>query len=82
MLTVRVIATGRIPDQVFVNYHYRSGEKGYEPAAATGEGEFTWHVPSVIEPLVIQAEGGDGLSEKLQIEIVERPPIKADEKKK
>jgi hypothetical protein len=74
-LTVRVIATGRIPDQVFVNYQYRSGEKGYEPAAATGEGEFTWRVPSVIEPLVIQAEGGDGLSEKLQIEIVERPRI-------
>lgn len=74
-LTVRVLASGRLPDQVFLYYRFAGGEKGYEPMSATGDAEFTWTIESVLEDVVLRAEGGDGLSEELSVAVVERPRI-------
>jgi hypothetical protein len=74
-LTVRVVVQGPMPEQVFVNYTYRGGEKGTEPMSLTGEREFTWVLDAVIEDVVLTAEGGDALPVELRIKVVERPRI-------
>lgn len=70
-LTVR----GPVPDQVFLYYEFQGGESGSEPMSATGEREFTWTLPAVLENATIWAEGGDGESRRLQLKVVERPRI-------
>ncbi|HZN38173.1 MAG TPA: hypothetical protein VFD82_05180 [Planctomycetota bacterium] len=74
-LTVRVIAEGEIPDQVFVEYEAADGERGNEPMSRTGEREFTWTLPTVLVDVTLRAEGGDALPVELHVTIVERPRI-------
>lgn len=74
-LTVRVAVEGPLPEQVFVNYAYRGGEKGTEPMSRTGDKEFTWVLDAVIEDVVLTAEGGDALPVELHVKVVERPRI-------
>jgi hypothetical protein len=74
-LTVRVTVDGPMPEQVFVNYVYRGGEKGTEPMSLTGDREFTWVLDAVVEDVVLTAEGGDALPVELHIKVVERPRI-------
>jgi hypothetical protein len=74
-LTVRVIAEGELPDQVFVEYESKNGERGNEPMSRTGDREFTWTMPTVLADLTLRAEGGDALPVELRVTIVERPRI-------
>lgn len=74
-LTVRVAAQGEKPEQVFVDYRFKSGDKGTEPMSATGDGEFTWTLDAVLEDVVLRAEGGDALPVELHVTVVERPKI-------
>ncbi len=74
-LTLRVEAAGEPVDQVFLHYAFQGGESGQEPMSATGEREFTLTLESVLEAVDVYATGGDGLSETLRIEVVERPRI-------
>lgn len=74
-LTVRIGVQGPVPDQVFLYYEFARGERGVEPMSRTGDGEFTLTMDAVLENAWLHAEGGDGLSEPLQIEIVERPRL-------
>ncbi|MFO1076517.1 MAG: hypothetical protein U1E73_02190 [Planctomycetota bacterium] len=74
-LTVHVKATGAEPEQVFIDYTFKSGEHGTEPMSATGDGEFTWAIDAVIEDVVLRAEGGDAMPVEMRVVVVERPRI-------
>ena len=74
-LTVHVAVGGPVPDQVFLRYDYKGGDRGVEAMSRTGDREFTLTVPALIEDAVLSAEGGDGVSPPLRIEIVERPRL-------
>ncbi|HEX6812270.1 MAG TPA: hypothetical protein VF384_11650 [Planctomycetota bacterium] len=74
-LTVRVLADGEIPDQVFVEYEFDGGERGTEPMSKTGDREFTWTLDTVLANVTLRAEGGDSLPVELRVTIVERPRI-------
>lgn len=73
-LTVRLAVGGPMPDQVFLYYQFARGGRGVEPMSRTGD-EFTLTLDSVIEDATLHAEGGDGLSAPLRIEVVERPRL-------
>ncbi|MDO8348807.1 MAG: hypothetical protein Q7T30_01120 [Planctomycetota bacterium] len=74
-LTVRVTSNSPAPDQVFLSYDFKGGEKGTEPMSRTGDGEFTLTIDAVLEDVVLRAEGGDALPVELRVTIVERPRI-------
>ena len=73
--TVRVAVQGPVPEQVFLTYDFASGEAGTESMSRTGDGEYTLTLEALLEDATLQAEGGDGLSELLKVQIVERPRI-------
>ncbi|MCR9244410.1 MAG: hypothetical protein NXI31_05220 [bacterium] len=74
-LTIRVAATGELPEQVFLEYEFAGGDRGSEPMSATGDGEFTLTLDAVLEDVVLRAEGGDALPIELAVTVVERPRI-------
>ena len=74
-LTLRVRATGVVPDQVALHYELSSGEKGTEPMTMTGAQEFTFTFEAMLEGVTVCAEGGDRITPELKVEIVERPRI-------
>ena len=74
-LTITVRATGVVPDQVHLVGEFASGENAHEPMSSTGDGEFSVTMEALLENAVLTAEGGDGVSQPLRIEIVERPRI-------
>lgn len=74
-LTVVVRATGVLPEEVHLRSTFASGETAYEPMSRTGDGEFSLTIETLLENAVLIAEGGDGISSPLKIEIVERPRV-------
>lgn len=74
-LTVRVAVSGPVPDQVFLNYQFRGGDRGTEPMSRTGDREFTLTIDTVLADAVLRAEGGDALPIELRVTVVERPRI-------
>lgn len=74
-VTVRVLVEGPVPDQVFLDYEFRGGERGSEPMSRTGEREFAWTLDSVLADVRLRAEGGDALPIELSVVVVERPRI-------
>ncbi len=74
-LTVRVEVQGRVPDQLYVDYEFRGGERGSETASRTGDREFTWTVESVLADLELELQGGDSLPLPIAVTVVERPRI-------
>jgi len=75
-LKLQVRVSGPIPDQVFLNYEFAGGEDGTETMSQTGdESLFSFELESVLESMTAQVEGGDGLSETLEIVVVERPRV-------
>lgn len=74
-LTIRVAASGEIPEQVFLRYAFVGGEIGTEPMSRTGDDEFTLTLDAVLEDVTLTAEGGDSLPVELNVTVVERPRI-------
>jgi hypothetical protein len=74
-LTVRVAAQGLVPEQVVLDYAFASGESGSEPMSSTGDGEFVLTLETVLEDVVLQANGGDALPAELRVTVVERPRV-------
>lgn len=74
-LTVRVTVEGPVPDQVFLDYEFRSGERGTEPMSRTGEREFVWTLDAALGDMRLRAQGGDSLAIELAVTVVERPRI-------
>lgn len=74
-LTVRVVVDGPVPDQAFVSYGFAGGERGVEPMSMTGPREFSWTLDAVLDSVELRVEGGDGLSDPLFVDVVERPRI-------
>lgn len=74
-LAVRVSVQGPVPDQVLLTSEFANGDRGTEPMSRTGDGEFTLLLESLLSNATLTAEGGDGLSAPLRIEIVERPRL-------
>ncbi|MBL9079265.1 MAG: hypothetical protein JNL08_17320 [Planctomycetes bacterium] len=74
-LTVRVVASGEPPEQVFVDYEFAGGDRGTEPMSRTGDGEFTWTLDAVLADARLRVQGGDALPIELQVRIVERPRV-------
>lgn len=74
-LTLRIDVGGPVPDQVYLRYDFQGGERGVEPMSRTGEREFTLTLDAVLENAVLRAEGGDGLSDPLRVQVVERPRV-------
>jgi hypothetical protein len=73
--TVTVAVRGPIPDQVFLHYAFARGETGVEQMSRTGDAEYTLTLESLLEDATLHVEGGDGLSQNVMVEIVERPRI-------
>lgn len=74
-LTVRIAVEGPVPDQVFVDYAFRGGERGTEAMSRTGEREFAWTLDAVLGDVTLHAQGGDALPIDLAVTVVERPRI-------
>lgn len=74
-LTVRLVVEGPVPDQVFLDYEFRGGERGTEPMSRTGEREFAWTIDAVLADAQLRAQGGDSLPIDLVVTVVERPRI-------
>lgn len=74
-LTVRVIGSGVVPDQVFLDYRFASGDEGTDPMSRSGDDEFTLTIDRVVEDVELTAYGGDSLPVKAMIRVVERPRI-------
>ncbi|MEZ5966717.1 MAG: hypothetical protein R3F56_22960 [Planctomycetota bacterium] len=74
-LTLRVVASGVVPEQVRLAYRFVGGERGSEPMTLTGDVEFRVTLTAMLEGLTVQATGGDGETDELHIEIVQRPAI-------
>jgi hypothetical protein len=74
-LTLRVLAQGEVPEQVFVEYEFATGDRGEEPMSRTGDAEFTWTMDAVLSDARLALQGGDSLPVELRIEVVERPRI-------
>lgn len=74
-LTLRVVASDEIPEQVHLAYRFAGGERGSEPMTLTGDVEFRTTLTALLEGVTVQAFGGDGQTEELRIEIVQRPVI-------
>lgn len=73
--TLVVSAAGVVPEQVRLYYRFDGGEDGSEPMSLTGEREFTYTLQSVLDDVVVWAEGGDGVADEVRIELVARPRI-------
>ena len=73
--TVLVRAGGVVPEQVFLYYEFAGGATGVEAMTLTGNDEFTFTMQALLEGVEIHAEGGDGRTPSLRIEIVERPRV-------
>lgn len=74
-LTVRVEVSGPVPDQVFVDYEFRGGERGSEALSRTGEREFTWTIEAVLADMTLSLQGGDALPLPVKVTVVERPRV-------
>ncbi|MCU0862707.1 MAG: hypothetical protein MUC36_02850 [Planctomycetes bacterium] len=74
-LSLRIAIDGPVPDQLFVDYDFRGGDRGTEPLSRTGEREFSWTIESVLADMTLQVEGGDALPLELRVVVVERPRI-------
>jgi hypothetical protein len=74
-LTLRVQASGEVPDLVYLRYELDGGEAGSEPMTVTGEGLFTFTLQALLEGATVVAEGGDGLTPQLRITLIERPRL-------
>ncbi len=74
-LTVRVAVQGPVPDQVFVDFEFRGGERGSEAMSRTGDREFTWTIDAVLADMQLSLQGGDALPLPVTVTIVERPRI-------
>ncbi len=74
-LTLRVLGTGVVPDQVFLEYRFASGDEGTDPMSRSGDDEFTLTIDRVIEDAELTAYGGDALPVTTKIKVVERPRI-------
>jgi hypothetical protein len=74
-LAVRVAVQGPVPDQLVLTSTFTNGDRGTEPMSRTGDGEFTLLLESLLGNATLTAEGGDGLTAPLRIEIVERPRL-------
>ena len=81
-LTVEVTAEGVVPEQVVIHYQFADGTSGSESMAQINEGagtddqgRFTWLLESMISSLTLHATGGDGLSESVEVQLVQRPVL-------
>lgn len=74
-LTVRIAVDGPVPDQMFLDYAFRGGERGSEAMSRTGDREFTWTLDAVLSDVTLHAQGGDALPIDLAVTVVERPRI-------
>jgi hypothetical protein len=74
-LTIRVDVQGPVPDQVFVDYRFRDGERGAEALSRTGDREFTWTIDAVLADATLSLQGGDALPLQVDVVVVERPRI-------
>jgi len=74
-LTVRIAVEGPVPDQVFLDYAFRGGERGTEAMSRTGDREFVWTLDAVLADVTLRAQGGDALPIDLAVTVVERPRI-------
>ena len=78
-LTLRLQASGVIPEQVQLHYEFEGGDRGMQPMTTSGDGAFSFTLRSVLEGAVVHAVGGDGATERLAIEVLERPRIESVE---
>ncbi len=74
-LTVRVRSRGVVPDQVFLDYRFASGEEGADPMSRSGDDEFTLTIDAIVEDVELRASGGDAMPVSLRVQVVERPRL-------
>lgn len=74
-VTIRVAAKGVVPDNVVLECEFGGGTNAERTMEQIGDNVFTVTLGSVLEDVVVQAFGGDGISDRLRIELVPRPKI-------
>ncbi len=75
-LTIRVRAGGVVPERVFIHWRFVGGSWTSEPMVQnTGEDLFTVTFPSLMDPIQAFADGGDGLTDDLHVQLVDRPMV-------
>ncbi|MCA8943930.1 MAG: hypothetical protein KDB80_15305 [Planctomycetes bacterium] len=72
-LTIRVVANGVIPDEVFLDCEFADGTTSRRETEQIGARTFTVTLDSLLEDARIRAFGGDGESDVLEIRLVPRP---------
>lgn len=78
-LPAQARASGRVPDQVWFGWTTESGARGEVRGRPSHSDPqcFEARIPAVLESLTLRARGGDGRSESLRIEVVDRPRIES-----
>ncbi len=74
-VTLRVRASGVVPDKVVLECEFASGESTERPMEQIGDDLFTITLSSVLENLTVQAFGGDGETGTLEVHLVPRPRL-------
>lgn len=74
-LTVRVRASGVVPDQIELSGRFASGERTTRAMDRTSEDMFAATLPTLLEDVTLVARGGDGETAALVVRIVPRPQL-------
>ncbi|MEM7199879.1 MAG: hypothetical protein AAF628_06415 [Planctomycetota bacterium] len=77
-VTVVVLAEGVIPDSAVLRHRLSGGETGAETMTLTGLDRFNLTLTDVLEPMELVAEGGDGRTPPLRLDVVARPLVELD----
>ncbi|MEZ5989451.1 MAG: hypothetical protein R3F30_10065 [Planctomycetota bacterium] len=65
-----------MPTQVLLSYEFDNGASGTEPMVQnTGEDVFSYTFPSLLTEVEFEVHGGDGLSELVRVQLVDRPRL-------
>ncbi|MFQ5503573.1 MAG: hypothetical protein ACE5F1_02115 [Planctomycetota bacterium] len=74
--TVEVEAGGVVPDQVRLRYEFPDGSGATEVMVqSTGQAQFSYTFPGLMDPVRFHAFGGDGLTEEYRVQLVDRPAL-------
>lgn len=74
--TIEVEAAGVVPESVRVRYRFDGGTTGTDTMTQNvGEARFNYTFPGVLDPMTIEAWGGDGETDEIRVRLVDRPRL-------
>ena len=74
--TIEVEAAGVVPESVSVRYRFDGGTTGTDTMTQNvGESRFSYTFPGVLDPMTLEAWGGDGVTGDIRVRLVDRPQL-------